>query len=98
MKKLTVALLIGVLALVPALAVAQTGGGAGGTQAPSSPEKPGGKAPSGSAPSTGSGAPSGSSPSASPPGASDMSKILSKADCDKAGGMWTESTKTCAKR
>jgi hypothetical protein len=99
MKKLTVALLVAVVALVPALAFAQAGGG---TQAPSSPSKPAEKPSGAGSPGMGQGTTPGasgsSSPSASPPGTSDLSQFLTKADCEKAGGMWTESTKTCAKK
>jgi hypothetical protein len=97
MKKLMVVFLVAVVAMVPALALAQTGGGATGGQKPgmSTPsEKPGGT----SAPSTGQGTKPGgseSSPSASPPGG-DMSKHQTKAACEKAGGMWSESTKACS--
>jgi hypothetical protein len=96
-KKLTVALLVGVLALVPALAVAQTGG-AGGTQ-PSQPS--GGTSPSMDKP--GVGQPSGtprtpSDPAASPPGGDSFSQHKTKAACEKAGGAWSEATQACSKK
>lgn len=91
MKKLTAALLVGILALVPGMALAQSGGGAGGTKAPSSGASGKSGGTSGSGQST-----TGTSPSASPSGSGDtMSKYRTKADCEKAGGMWTASTKTC---
>jgi hypothetical protein len=100
MKRLIVALLVGVLALVPALAVAQTGGGAGGTQ----PSKPsGGPGPSMDKPG-GAGQPSGtprtpSDPAASPPGGGDsFSQHKTKAACEKAGGAWSEATQACSKK
>jgi hypothetical protein len=99
MKKLTVALLVGVLALVPALAVAQTGGGAGGTQ-PSQPS--GGTSPSMDKPG-GAGQPSGtprtpSDPAASPPGGDSFSQHKTKAACEKAGGAWSETAKACSQK
>ena len=92
MKKLTAALLVGILALVPAIALAQSGSGAGGTKPPSSSPS-GGKSPSGSgvqsAPST-----SPSSPSASPSGSGGtMSKYRTKADCEKIEGAKFEPAK-----
>jgi hypothetical protein len=43
---------------------------------------------------------SSTSPSASPsdPGSKDLSKITSKAECDRAGGMWMASAKKCEKK
>jgi len=99
MKKVIVAVLVGIFALVPVLAVAQSGGGTGGgSQAPggSSPsDKPG----STGSPSGGQGTMPGGSPAASPPGTGDpLSQFRSKADCEGAGGAWTEATKTCKKK
>jgi len=97
MKKLTIAFLVALVALVPVLAAAQTGGGAGGTQAPGSPSmdkpKPGGAdQPSGSPSTPG-------DPAASPPGGGDtLSQHKTKAACEKAGGMWAESTQRCNKK
>jgi len=103
MKKLVLALLVGTIALAPAFAAAQTGSGSGGsgkpgTSSPSGTGGSGGSGSSGSMPSSGSSGSSGSgstSPSASPSG-SDLSVHKTQADCEKAGGMWTASTKTCA--
>ncbi|MGH7323293.1 MAG: hypothetical protein ACREJ9_01455 [Candidatus Rokuibacteriota bacterium] len=98
MKKVIVAVLVAIFALVPVLAVAQSGGGTGGTQKPgsSSPtDKPGGTG----SPSGGQGTMPGGSPAASPPGTSDThSQFRSKADCEGAGGVWTEATKTCKRK
>jgi hypothetical protein len=99
MKKLTVALLVGIFALVPVLAVAQSGGGTGGTQAPgSSPtDRPMGSPGSGQPMPPGGGAPG--DPAASPPGSGDtLSQHTTKGACEKAGGMWTESTRNCKKK
>jgi hypothetical protein len=102
MKKFVLALLIGTVALAPALAAAQTGSGSGGskpgTSNPSGSGSSGGSGSTGSMPSTkdpGSTSGSGSSaPSASPSG-KDLSTFKTKADCEKAGGMWMASTKSC---
>jgi hypothetical protein len=90
------------LALVPVLAAAQTGGGSsGGTKAPSGsapaekPEKPGAGSSGGTQGKT-PGMSGGDSPAASPPG-SGAPMPRTKAECEGAGGMWTESTKTCKK-
>jgi hypothetical protein len=103
MKMLTVILLVGMLALVPVLAAAQTGGGSsGGTQAPSGstpaekPEKPGAGSSGGTQGKT-PGMSGGDSPAASPSGKGDPSRMRTKAECEGAGGTWTESTKTCKK-
>jgi hypothetical protein len=99
MKTLTVMLLVGMLALVPVLAAAQTGGG---TQAPSGsapaekPEKPGAGSSGGTQGKT-PGMSGGDSPAASPSGSGDASRMRTKADCEGAGGTWTEATKTCKK-
>jgi hypothetical protein len=95
-KKLTVAFLVVMFALVPVLAVAQTGGGAGGTQ------PPGGTSPSVDKPG-GAGQPSGtprtpSDPAASPPGADSFSQHKTKAACERAGGAWSEATQLCSKK
>ncbi len=97
MKKLTVALLVGIFALVPVLAVAQTGGGAGGTQAPGtgtgspSMDKPGGAGQPSGTPRTP------SDPAASPPGGDSLSQHKTKAACEKAGGAWSEA-QVCTKK
>jgi hypothetical protein len=49
---------------------------------------------SGSSGSSGSGS---SAPSASPSG-TDLSTYKTQADCEKHGGMWTASTKSCDKK
>ncbi len=90
MKKLTAAFLVLAFILAPVLAAAQTGG-AGGTQKPgTSPSTSPGTSPR----PPGTGTPG--DPAASPRGGSDtMSQHTTKAACEKAGGMWTESTKSC---
>jgi hypothetical protein len=106
MKKFVLALLIGTVALAPAFAAAQTGSGSGGsgtpgTSNPSGSGSSGGSGSTGSMPSTqtpGSSSGSGSSaPSASPSG-TDLSKFKTQADCEKAGGMWSDATQKCAKK
>jgi hypothetical protein len=91
MRHFVLALLVGTLAFVPALADAQTGSGSGKPPAGTS-----GSSGSGSMPSSGTGS-SGSGTSASPSGA-DMSTYKTQADCEKHGGMWAASTKSCTKK
>jgi hypothetical protein len=92
MRKLMLASLVGIIALTPAIAAAQTTGsgskaGSSGTTTPST--KSGGTTSGGSS----------SAPAASPSGgAKDMSKIKTKAECDKAGGMWQASASKCEKK
>ncbi|HEU4368575.1 MAG TPA: hypothetical protein VFV05_10165 [Methylomirabilota bacterium] len=93
MHKLMLALLIGIIALTPAIAAAQTGASGSGKPGTSTPsaEKPGSTTPSGG---------SSSSPAASPSGSpsSDLSKISTKAECEKAGGMWQAAANKCEKK
>ncbi len=97
MKKFVLALLIGTVALAPAFAAAQTGSGSGGsgtpgTSNPSGSGSSGGSGSTGSMPSTKTPGSSGSgstSPSASPSGR-DLSTFKTQADCEKAGGMWSD--------
>ena len=104
MRKILSLVSIGMVALAPAIAAAQTGGasGSGTTGAGGSSSAPGSTGSSGtgsgstSTPSTG---PS-TSPSASPSsgGATtgkSLSTITNQADCDKAGGDWQASTSVC---
>lgn len=93
MQKLMVTLLVGIIALAPAIAAAQTSSGGGSSSSGSS-------TPSGTKGSTGGGSTSsgsGTTPSASPSG-TDMSKYTTKADCEKAGGKWQASSKMCMKK
>lgn len=92
MQKLVLALLIGALALTPAIAAAQTSGSGAGK--PGSSSMPSGK--SGGTTSSGGGS---SAPAASPSGSStDLSKITTKAGCEKAGGMWQATASKCEKK
>jgi hypothetical protein len=104
MQKLVMALLVGSIALAPAIAAAQTSSG-------SKPGSSGSSSTSGTAGSTGAssgggtattpGASGGSSttPSASPSGSSsDLSQYMTKADCEKAGGMWQVASNKCVKK
>ena len=92
MQKLMLALLIGIIALAPAIAAAQTGSSGGGKPGSSttSSGKSGGTTSSGG---------SSSSPAASPSGSSsDLSKATTKAECEKAGGMWQAAANKCDKK
>jgi hypothetical protein len=92
MQKLMLTLLIGIIALAPAIAAAQTGASGGGKSGSSttSSEKSGGTTSSGG---------SSSSPAASPSGSSsDLSKVATKAECEKAGGMWQAAANKCEKK
>jgi hypothetical protein len=106
MQKLMLALFVGLIALAPAFAAAQTSPGSSGS---------GSTSPSGTTGSGSSGSPSGgtmstpspsgssgssSSPSASPSGsgAADFAKYTNRADCEKAGGMWQTATNACVKK
>jgi len=92
MQKLMLALLIGTIALAPAIAAAQTGGSGAGKPGTSS-------TPSGKSGGTTSSGGSSSAPAASPSGsAKDLSKITTKAECDKAGGMWQAAATKCEKK
>ena len=92
MQKLMLALLIGIIALAPAIAAAQTGSSGGGK--PGSSSTPAGQ--SGGTTSSGG---SSSSPAASPSGSSsDLSKVTTKAECEKAGGMWQAAANKCEKK
>jgi hypothetical protein len=85
MKKLTAAFLVLAFILTPVLAVAQTGApkpGSSPSTAPGTNPRP-----------PGTGTPG--DPSASPSGTDRMSQHTTKAACEKAGGMWTESSKSC---
>jgi hypothetical protein len=103
MQKLMFALLIGIIALTPAIVAAQTGGGSTGAPSGSSSSPSGTSgSPSTSAPSSGGattapGAGGSASPSASPSGSSmkDFTKFHTKADCEKAGGMWQTASSSC---
>ena len=105
MKKFVLALLIGTVALAPAFAAAQTGSGSGGSGTPGTSNPPGsgssGSGSTGPMPSTktpgSSGSGSSSAPSASPSG-TDLSTFKTQADCEKAGGMWSDSTSKCARK
>src|SRR5262245_65939364 len=99
MKKVALMFLVAIIALARTMAAA----GGGGTSTPDS-SKPSSK-PSGpsSSPTKPPGASSGSStsdaPAASPSGSSDrMLQYTTKADCEAAGGMWTDSKKSCMKK
>jgi hypothetical protein len=110
MQKLMLTFLVGIIALAPAIAAAQATGGSGSGSGSSGSTS----SPSGTSGSTGSGTSSGSStgssttggsgsstssPSASPSGsAGDLSQYTTKADCEKAGGMWESASNKCAKR
>jgi hypothetical protein len=109
MQKLMLTLLVGIIALAPAIAAAQTGGGTGspgsGSSTPSGTtggsgsglSTPGSSSTPGSGSTTAPG--SSSSPSASPSGTgSDLSKITSRADCERAGGMWSAATNKCDRK
>lgn len=105
MQKLMYALLVGTIALTPAIAAAQAGSGTGGTgSSPSgTSSSPGTSAPSSGGATTAPGAGgSSTSPSASPSGSgsmgSDFSKFHTKADCEKAGGMWQTASSSCMKK
>ena len=93
MRNFVLALLVGTLALVPAFADAQTGSGSGKTPSGTS----GSSGSSGSSSGTGTSGSGASTPSASPSGA-DMSTYKTQADCEKHGGMWAASTKSCTKK
>ena len=101
MRNFVLALLVGTIALVPAFAAAQTGTGSGGSKPSGTSGSSGSGSGSSSMPSSGtsgsSGSGSSSSPSASPSGA-DLSTYKTQADCEKNGGMWTASTKSCEKK
>jgi hypothetical protein len=93
MQKLTFALLIGIIALAPAIAAAQTAGTGGGKTGGSSSTS------SGASGGTTSSGGSSSTPAASPSGRSaDLSKAMTKAECEKAGGMWQAADKKCEKK
>jgi hypothetical protein len=98
MQKLMVTLLVGIIALAPAIAAAQSSSGSGSTGSSSSGSTPSGTSGSSGSGSTsvGSGSSTGS-PSASPK-AGDMSKYTTKTDCEKAGGKWQASSKMCMKK
>jgi hypothetical protein len=104
MQKLILTLLVGIIAFAPALAAAQTGSSGSGTSGSSSSGSPSGTTGSGTtgsgtstSPGTSSGSPS--SPAASPSGtASDFAKYTTKADCEKAGGMWDTASNKCQKK
>ena len=106
MKKVTLAFLVATLFLAPVLAAAQTGGGAGGTQAPgSSPSERLGSSPSDrptGSPGIGQPTPPGSGtpgdPAASPPSAFDLSRHNTRAACEKAGGSWGEVSQSCTQK
>ena len=92
MQKLTLALLIGIIALAPAIAAAQTGSSVGGKPGSSttSSGKSGGTTSSGG---------SSSSPAANPSGSSsDLAKVTTKAECEKADGMWQAAANKCDKK
>ena len=90
------------IALTPAFAAAQTKGSGGSGSSPSGSSSSGSsKSGSGSSSmpssgSSGSSSGSSSSPSASPSG--DLSSYKTQADCEKHGGMWMSSTKSCSKK
>ena len=92
MQKLMLALLIGTLVLAPTIAAAQTSGSGGGK--PGSSSTPSGKS-GGTTSSGGSSSSSAASPSES---SGDLSKITTKAECDKAGGMWKAAANKCEKK
>ena len=95
MQKLMVTLLVGIIALAPAIAAAQSSTGSGSSGSSSS----GSSTPSTSKGTTGSGSTSSGAPAASPSGSmADMSKYTTKADCEKAGGKWQASSKMCMKK
>jgi hypothetical protein len=98
MNKLTSAFLVTTLFLAPVLAAAQTGGGAGGTQAPGSGPS---DRPTGS-PGIRQPMPPGSgttdAPAARPPSAFDLSRHNTRADCEKAGGRWGEVSQSCTQK
>jgi hypothetical protein len=102
MQKVMLVLLVAIIALAPAFAAAQTSPSGSDPKSGSSPSSPPSSSGSGTTTSPGatggssSGSPS--SPSASPSGASDFSKITSKADCDRVGGMWLASLNKCEKK
>jgi hypothetical protein len=100
MRNFVLALLVGTIALVPAFAAAQTGSGSGGKTPSGTSGSSGSGSGSSSMPSSGSSGSSGSgssAPSASPSG-TDLSTYKTQADCEKHGGMWTASTKSCDKK
>jgi len=103
MRTFVLALLVATIALAPTFAAAQTGSGSGSKPSGTSGSSSSGSG-SSSMPSSGSGSSgssssggSSSSPSASPSG-SDLSAYKTQADCEKHGGMWTASTKSCDKK
>jgi hypothetical protein len=98
MHKLTLAFLVVIIALAPAFAQASGGGTDTKGSSPSGTKSGAGSGPS-TTPGASGGSSSSSSPSASPSGADDsFSKYTTKADCEKAGGMWTEAAKSCKKK
>lgn len=111
MTKFVALLLLGIMFFTPALVAAQTSGSGTGAASGSGSSTPSGStgstgSSSGSMPSGSSGSTSGSgvtSPSASPtpsssPASGDFSQYTTKADCEKAGGMWQAASNKCAKK
>jgi hypothetical protein len=95
MRKLMLSFLVGIVALAPMIAAAQTGSSGSGTSGSGSSapaEKPAPAPPAGSGGSS-------SSPSASPSAAPiDFSQYTTQADCEKAGGMWQSASSKCEKK
>jgi len=97
MRMPMVGVLVAMIALVPAIAAAQTSGtgssGAGssgsGTSSKTPSTAPGAGTSSGSSTSTPSASPSGSS-------AKDLSQYMTQADCERGGGMWEAASKKCS--
>ena len=111
MQKLMLMLLVGIIALAPAIAAAQVSSGAPGSTRPNSPLQGSGgpgtrpetnplSEPSGATTAPKASSDSSSSPSASP--SSDMSRDLSqyknRDDCVKAGGVWHDEERPAASK
>jgi hypothetical protein len=96
MKQAVLVLLVGLVALAPAFADAQSSSSG---KRPADATKSGS---SGTTPSSGSSSGttgSSSSPAASPSGSTaDFSKYTTKADCEKAGGEWQAAGSKCKKK
>jgi hypothetical protein len=111
MQKLMLGFLVGIIALAPALAAAQSGSGGSGASSSGAGSSSPGAAGSGSSSGAGSGSGTSSggattgssaggssttSPSASPSG--DFAQYTTQADCEKAGGLWQFASNKCEKK